>query len=171
MLHIIMIEEDAPLFEQMAINISSTNYKTMPITNELTLKRYFCENMTNFLDLVDLHQLEATVYIGIPCDALSKKTFTLHTSQLVLSSHSDNGHIKLSHNEFKILQTVARAQQPLVYRKQLIEALGHHYLTYDERCLETLISRLRKKLVPYDFSIRAVKSQGYWFEAKILEQK
>ncbi|PPK72409.1 transcriptional regulator [Methylobacter tundripaludum] len=74
--------------------------------------------------------------------------------------------IPLSHNECCLLGAAANANGNLVSRKMLIEALGQDFWHYDERRLESLISRLRRKLASYapeDFSIRGVKGQGYLF--------
>jgi len=101
--------------------------------------------------------------------ALQKK-FILYTERLVLFSHDDNCLIQLNYNECRLLQAVARTQQALVTRQQLVEGLGEDYLRFDQRCLETLISRLRKKLAPYDFPIRAMKNYGYYFAAEVQEK-
>ena len=80
--------------------------------------------------------------------------------------------IPLSHNEFRLLQAAAGAKGGLVSRKDLVEALGHNYWHYDERRLEALISRLRRKLatcVPEGFPVRGVKGHGYVFGVELRE--
>lgn len=84
----------------------------------------------------------------------------------------DGKHIPLSHNEFRVLQAAAHAQGSLLSRKTLIEALGKNYLYYDERCLEALISRLRRKLnIIRDgsFKLRGIRGHGYLFGATLQE--
>ena len=84
----------------------------------------------------------------------------------------DGNPIPLSHNEFCVLQAAARAQGNLLSRKTLIEALGKNYLHFDERCLETLISRLRRKLnttVYGSFKLRGVRCHGYLFGMTLQE--
>ncbi|PZN73006.1 MAG: hypothetical protein DM484_23490 [Candidatus Methylumidiphilus alinenensis] len=84
----------------------------------------------------------------------------------------DGKHIPLSHNEFCVLQTAAHAQGNLLSRKTLIEALGKNYLHFDERCLEALISRLRRKLnttIDGSFKLRGVRGHGYLFGAALQE--
>jgi len=81
-------------------------------------------------------------------------------------------HIPLSHNEFCVLQAAAHAQGNLLSRKTLIEALGKNYLHFDERCLEALISRLRRKInsnVDGHFKLRGVRGHGYLFGAVLQE--
>jgi len=78
--------------------------------------------------------------------------------------------IPLSHNECCVLKAAANASGSLVSRKVLIEALGQDFWCYDERRLESLISRLRRKLASYapeGFPIRAVKGQGYLFRVEL----
>jgi DNA-binding response OmpR family regulator len=101
--------------------------------------------------------------------ALQKK-FVLYTERLVLFSYDDNCLIQLNYKECCLLQVVVRTQQALVTRQQLVEGLGKDYVSFDQRCLETLISRLRKKLAPYDFPIRAMKNYGYYFAAEVQEK-
>ena len=55
----------------------------------------------------------------------------------------------------------------LVSRRCLIEALGANYWDYDERRLEALISRLRRKLP--GLSVRGIKGQGYVFDSVRLD--
>lgn len=93
----------------------------------------------------------------------------LNTSQLELITPYGKP-IPLSHNECCVLGAAASANGNLVNRKMLIEALGQDFWHYDERRLESLISRLRRKLASYapeGFPIRGVKGQGYLFKVKL----
>ncbi|MDP1771857.1 MAG: helix-turn-helix domain-containing protein [Methylobacter sp.] len=98
-------------------------------------------------------------------DSHRQARWQLNSSQLELIT-PDGSSILLSHNECCVLRAAANANGNLVSRKMLIEALGQDFWHYDERRLESLISRLRRKLASYapeDFSIRGVKGQGYLF--------
>jgi hypothetical protein len=78
--------------------------------------------------------------------------------------------VPLSHNERCVLSAAASANGNLVSRRMLIEALGQDFWCYDERRLESLISRLRRKLAAYapeGFPIRGVKGQGYLFKVQL----
>lgn len=80
--------------------------------------------------------------------------------------------IQLSYNEVCVLKAAAMSQGNLVKRKTLIEALGHKIWEYDERRLEAIISRLRRKLsacVPGRFPVRSVRGQGYLFGVSLKE--
>lgn len=93
----------------------------------------------------------------------------LNAAQLELISPYDEP-IPLSHNECCVLRAAASASGNLVSRKMLIEALGQNFWCYDERRLESLISRLRRKLASYapeGFPIRAIKGQGYLFRVEL----
>ena len=77
--------------------------------------------------------------------------------------------IPLSYNEYRILRAAASANGHPVSRKTLITALDEDFLRYDERRLEMLISRLRRKLAPHalaEFSVRAIKGHGYLFNVQ-----
>lgn len=95
----------------------------------------------------------------------------LDSSQLNLIV-PDGRQVPLSYNEWRVLRAVANADGNLVSRKVLIEALDQNFLHYDERRLESLISRLRRKLAPYapdGFPVRGVKGQGYLFGVRLQE--
>jgi DNA-binding response OmpR family regulator len=68
---------------------------------------------------------------------------------------------------------LARATGQQLSRRQIIEALGGDYLQYDERRLEALISRLRKKLELAGLSpqtLTAVRGQGYALQVALHER-
>jgi len=92
-------------------------------------------------------------------------SWLINSAKLELTTPSDVA-ISLSHNECCILRAAANMNGQLLSRKTLIEAMGHKFLHYDERRLEALISRLRRKLTPYTSKtspIRCVKGRGYLF--------
>jgi DNA-binding response OmpR family regulator len=100
-----------------------------------------------------------------------QSAWALSSSQLELIAPNGNP-ISLSHNEFCVLKAAASAPSNLVSRKVLIEALGHKDWYYDERRLETLISRLRRKLAPHipeGFPVRGIKGHGYLFGIDLQE--
>lgn len=73
-------------------------------------------------------------------------------------------HIKLTATEGQILYTLAKVAPKPVSRKRLTESIGEEYAYYDERRLETIISRLRRKLKSTgaeSSTIKAARGQGY----------
>ena len=100
-----------------------------------------------------------------------RRYWLLNPGQLELTA-PDGQTICLSHNECCILLAAVKADGKLVSRKSLIEAMGQNFLLYDERRLEAIISRLRRKLAPHSpnsFPVRGVKGQGYLFKSRLLE--
>ncbi|KAA6182296.1 response regulator transcription factor [Thiohalocapsa marina] len=72
--------------------------------------------------------------------------------------------IALSAAELVFLRTLARARGASVSRRSLIEALGHDWLTYDERRLEQLVSRLRRRCeegVDQPLPVKTERGKGY----------
>jgi two-component system, OmpR family, response regulator len=77
----------------------------------------------------------------------------------------------LTGTEVCLLETLARADGRNVPRRQLIEALGHEFLSYDERRLEVGISRLRKKIkdeTGTDAPLKSGRGVGYAFTEPCL---
>lgn len=104
-------------------------------------------------------------------DARAQRKWSLNAPRMELVS-PDGTAIPLTHNELCVLKTVAASAGGPVSRKALIEALGHKAWYYDERRLETLISRLRRKLAlywPEGVAVRAIRGKGYLFDITIRE--
>lgn len=128
----------------------------------------------------DMRELAAVVRcvarrLGVSqeCPATGSRptAWTIKPSQLKLIPPGGQP-IPLSHNELRVLKAAAGAKGNIVSRKDLIEALGQNYWHYDERRLETLISRLRRKLatcMPEGFPVRGVKGHGYLFGINLRE--
>lgn len=70
----------------------------------------------------------------------------------------------LTEMESRVLGILAQSAPEVCSRKALIEGLGYDYLQYDERCLESCVSRLRKKLSAGtgENLLRSVRG-GYYF--------
>lgn len=82
--------------------------------------------------------------------------------------------IELTPSEALLLSRLARAPGGQATRRQIIESFGTAYLDYDERRLEAIVSRLRKKLeaagLPTD-SLRAVRGIGYLLSVPLAERQ
>lgn len=93
----------------------------------------------------------------------------------LLELFSPNGkRIALTQGESYILQAASQSNEHPISRKTLIKALGEDARSYDERRLETLISRLRRKLTSCNEEeqpIRAIKGRGYLFRINLLDVK
>lgn len=74
--------------------------------------------------------------------------------------------ITLTDAETTLIETLILADGRPATRKQLIEALGHNFMTYDERRLEVKFSRLRKKIREMTGGEEPIRSEwgnGYLF--------
>jgi len=68
--------------------------------------------------------------------------------------------------EARILATLARAPLRQASRRELVEALGEDWLLYDERRLEAVLSRLRRKVAEVtggEAPLRTLRGFGYAF--------
>lgn len=78
--------------------------------------------------------------------------------------------VKLTHSEHTLLAALARAPGKTVPRNELIFALGHDPLYYDQRRMEILVRRLRTKVreqLGYPLPVDTVHSQGLAFTAPV----
>ncbi|MGV1017415.1 MAG: response regulator transcription factor [Fluviibacter phosphoraccumulans] len=78
--------------------------------------------------------------------------------------------IFLTHREFLLLQCFIRKKGDVVHRDNIIKALGFDPMVYDMRRLETLVSRLRKKVdqsTTEAFNFQTVYGNGYALHADI----
>jgi len=92
----------------------------------------------------------------------------LETNALCI--HAPDGNtIELTLIETQLLKALI-ANESAASRKMLVEAIGYNYLDYDERRLESLISRLRRKLAPHDGGespLRSARGKGYLFIGRL----
>lgn len=93
--------------------------------------------------------------------------------QRLVSPDSDgsNCYLDLNASEHQLLDELARQHPEPVTRIELIKALGEDYRLYDERRLEKLVSRLRKKLHDQcrSMPLKAVRGKGYVFSEPIRQ--
>ena len=78
--------------------------------------------------------------------------------------------VGLTAAEGTIMKTLVQSGVQAVSRKRLSEALGQDYMLYDERRLEAIVSRLRKKLkevTPEVDFIKAARGVGYQLTEKV----
>lgn len=119
---------------------------------------------------VDMRELAAALRsLGRRLGLAEGDCWRLNALQLRLDSPSGRA-LALSGLECSILGALADARGHKASRRSLIEALGADFLAYDERRLEALISRLRRKLAEGDGGetpLRAVRGQGYAFAAPL----
>ncbi len=104
--------------------------------------------------------------------ALERRLMLPQAAQWVLDTrllqlHSPQGHcMALNVAELGILGALARLPRRQASRRELVEALGEDWLLYDERRLEAVISRLRRKIADTtgaDAPLRTLRGFGYTF--------
>lgn len=79
--------------------------------------------------------------------------------------------VELSRAECQVMICMQQAPERTASRQRLAERLGEDWLTYDERRLEAIFSRLRRKILAFTglpAPIRALRNQGYAFTAALL---
>lgn len=78
--------------------------------------------------------------------------------------------LSLSPSESRLLELLAQNASQPVSRRQIVEALGYDWLTYDERRLEALVSRLRQRWrseAGTELPLKTAHREGYSFTAPI----
>lgn len=82
------------------------------------------------------------------------------------------GHqVSLTASEFNLVSCMVRRDGQPATRREIIEAQGYDFMTYDERRIEVRISRLRKKIRDATGMQDPIKSEwgiGYIFKARCI---
>ena len=79
--------------------------------------------------------------------------------------------VPLTGSELCLLEILARQTGRAATRRQLIEAMGYDFMSFDERRIEVKMSRLRKKIRDTAFAQDLIQSEwgvGYAFTAECL---
>lgn len=173
MIRLAIIEGNDDLLNTIVSGLQQVGYNSTPLQDIAILNAWLAKHNPDMLVLGMLEKRTAPADRPMPSvsNANDLARWILNPSQLELISPSGKS-IPLSLNEYCILRAAAGANGSLLSRKILIESLGEHLWAYDERRLEALISRLRKKLAansPDNFTLRSIRGRGYLFGAKLLE--
>lgn len=81
--------------------------------------------------------------------------------------------VSLSHQDMLVLRCLMEAPGTSISRKQIIQALGGDYLSYDQRRLDTQMRRLRRKVLEsggQELPVNTQRNSGYCFYAKAAVQ-
>lgn len=175
-IRIAILNQSTSLFDTPTSNLQQTDFTATTELNATNLSAWLANHGIDVLTLPppNQHKRRFTDFINTTTPQTFNNNEQAHwkldASQLELIP-PDGNPVPLSHNECCVLRAAANAAGKLVSRKMLIEALGQDFRHYDERRLESLISRLRRKLACYDsagFPIRGIKGQGYLFGVELL---
>ena len=173
---ITIVESSADVLNDLASALQQACFFATPVPDLASLNAWLAKYKGDVLVL----GLPDKSGLPIPCSMSKTKPelahhklthWLLNSSQLELIA-PDGSAIPLSRDECCVLQAAVAANGKLISRKTLIEAMGHNLSYYDERRLEALVSRLRRKLsscVPESFPVRGVRGQGYLFRMILQE--
>ena len=78
--------------------------------------------------------------------------------------------IELSAQDYTVLKAIIEGGGKPVSKRQVIAALGEDFLAYDERRLDTEMSRLRRKVVQAqgaELPVKTLRNEGYQFYAQV----
>lgn len=116
-----------------------------------------------------IHALVRRLSVAKPPDAAA---LTLVTSENLLFT-PQGVQVDLTPTETLLLTRLVRMTGNKASRRQIIEGFGETYFDYDERRLEAIVSRLRRKLevagLPAD-TVQAVRGSGYVLNAPVQER-
>lgn len=142
---IIMITaRDSEFDEIKGLEIGADDYITKPFTTKLLsikLKKLFKIENTNFFKVGDI-------------------TFNINTFELT----TPNGIEILSKREAQLLEFFIRNINIIYSRETLLNEIWGFEFFGDERAVDTIIKRVRKKLTPCDSYIKSVRGVGYVFK-------
>ena len=110
--------------------------------------------------------------LGAVVDALCRRVSPHWRLNLMRQSLSAPGQseLPLYTQETRLLEALARQPGKTLSRRSLVEFMGHDWLNYDERRLDTMISRLRKRWREHagsELPLRTEHRGGYRFEVTL----
>lgn len=119
----------------------------------------------------DLAELSATL------DALCRRLELTHQQQMPWRLElgprrlytPDTASVALSQQDLLVLRCLMENPGESISRKQIIQALGGDYLSYDQRRLDTQMRRLRRKVLDsggQELPVNTLRNSGYCFYAE-----
>lgn len=142
---IIMITaRDSEFDEIKGLELGADDYITKPFTPKLLI-----------IKLKKIFKLENDTFFKV-----GNITFDFNTFKLDIPNES---HI-LPRREAQLLEFFLRNQNIIFSRETLLNEVWGFEFFGDERAVDTIIKRLRKKLGEYDYYIKSVRGVGYVFK-------
>lgn len=108
---------------------------------------------------------ELSAYVSSVSRRLGKDSWRLHLLERRLYAPDGRFH-EINAMEILLLQLLARNMGQVVHRQQIAKAFGVEWIDYDERRLDQMISRLRRRwqnLTGDKLPLRTEHGQGYSF--------
>lgn len=135
------------------LNLGCDDYITKPFNNQVLIAR-----INSVMRRVDRKSEETPI--------VTFKDLVLDTERY--EARLNNKIINLSALEFKTLNFLIKNQERVFTRLQIIESSRDEYnFDLDERVVDSIISRLRKKLGDYGYYIESVYGVGYCFKEPV----
>lgn len=124
--------------------------------------------LTKGCDLDEVAAVINTVVrrLGLQCEA---QPWRLVLRSLELWAPNKRG-LRLSNQDTLVLEQLMRGASSNVSRRQIVEALGEDWLSYDQRRLDTRIRRLRRKVeqaTGLELPLKTLRNNGYCFCARV----
>lgn len=148
---------------------SKFNVPLLAISSELERSTKFLMFENGVVDYIEkpvdfeLLTLKLDNMVKVSSAELTYQKLILNIDSLLL-----NNEIKLSKNEFIILKYFMAHSDQIISRKQLLRLLWENETFVEDSALNTLISRLRKKITSVDsqLEIKTIRNQGIRFGVK-----
>lgn len=144
---IIMITaRDSELDEIKGLELGADDYITKPFTPKLLI-----------IKLKKLFKMEASTFLKKGDISFDIKTFTLETP---------SNSVVLAKREAQLLEYLMRNENIILSRETLLnEVWGFEFLG-DDRAVDTIVKRVRKKMGDFEYYIKSVRGVGYVFKTK-----
>ena len=147
----------------VGLEIGADDYISKPFDNRELLARI--RSVLRRLSLVSGVSGEGKSTKSVAC--FSDWTLDLASHELV-SPQGD--HIHLTSNEFKLLSIFVKSSNRILNRDQLLELLTEREWTPDDRSVDVLVGKLRKKIEQDHLNpvlIKTIRGAGYLFTAPV----
>ncbi|MGX6592235.1 response regulator transcription factor [Cetobacterium ceti] len=140
---LMMTARDSELDELRGLNIGADDYITKPFSLKILVAR--------IKKLLRMENNNLYKYKNL--------VFNLKNNQLEIENNS----IEISKKEGQILEYFIRNKNLILTRDILLNEIWGFDIYVEERTVDTLIKRIRKKIGEYSFLIKTVRGVGYTF--------
>ncbi|MGL6114512.1 response regulator transcription factor [Cetobacterium sp. SF1] len=140
---IIMTARDGEIDELKGLNLGADDYITKPFSLKILIARI---KKILKMELNSVYKYE-------------KLMFDLKNNQLFI----DGNNIEISKKEGQVLEYLIRNKNLILTRELLINEIWGFDIYVEERTVDTLIKRVRKKMEDYNFLVKTIRGVGYTF--------
>lgn len=141
---IIMTARDAELDEVKGLSIGADDYITKPFSLKILTIR--------IKKVLKIEKDDAYIYEGF--------RFNFKNSEIFINDK----HVEITKKEFQLLDYFIRNKGVLFKRDTLLNEVWGYDFDGDDRVVDTLVKRIRKKLEDYSYLIKTIRGMGYMFD-------